>query len=63
MSAATRTAWLADMERLRPQIEPHVIEFDGHQCVSQDCPEHLAELHVKLTQIGYANGFFEKETA
>ena len=54
---ALETAWRADMARLAPQIEPHVIEVDGGPFIGETCPEHLAELYSKLTQIGYANGF------
>lgn len=63
MSTATRAAWHADMERLRPSLEPHVIEIDGDAFLAHTCPPYLADMHAKLAQIGYANGFFEKEQA
>jgi hypothetical protein len=50
------------MERLRPALEPHVIDLPEGLFLAETCPPHLAELHAKLAQIGYANGFI-KETA
>ncbi|MBT2484794.1 MULTISPECIES: hypothetical protein [unclassified Microbacterium] len=63
MSAALRAAWLADMARLVPQIEPHLFVIDGQPYIGDTCPPHLAELHTKLASIGYANGFYETESA
>jgi hypothetical protein len=59
MSAALKSAWLADMARLAPQIEPHVFEMDGARYIGDTCPEPLADLHGKLVSIGYANGYIE----
>lgn len=56
-------AWQADMERLRPILEPHVIEIDGQTYLSDSAPEQAAQLHAQLTQIGYANGFIRTEPA
>lgn len=56
-TAPTLAAWRADMERLRPVLEPHVVEIDGQSYLSDSAPEEAARLHARLTQIGYANGF------
>ena len=56
---STREAWVADMERLRPVLEPHVFQTsDGMKYLDPGCPVWAANLHAKLTQIGYTNGYF-----
>lgn len=62
-TAPTLAAWRADMERLKPILEPHVVEIDGQDYLSDSAPEEAARLHAQLTQIGYANGFFSVPSA
>lgn len=56
---ATHRAWIAEMERIRPNLEPYVVDLPEGQFLDPECPQYLADLHAKLVQIGYANGFIQ----
>ena len=57
---SARETWVADMERILPALERYVIDIEGSAYLDPDTPAYLADLHSKLCQIGYANGWIPR---
>jgi len=47
----------ADLRRYSEALEPWVLGDDGHEYVSPEAPQELAQSYAHLVSYGFANGW------